>query len=193
MLESTRRVVGSVGRWRLRGAAAVSMLGSAFLLGGCVVTQTKYNNMLAQQQALEASLRSEINSQQVEIEQLKDGIRVRMSGDLLFPEGGVDISPQGHAALNKVVPQLTASPYQIDIVGNTDNLPIGPGLADRYPTNWELGGARAAMVVRHLQAQGVDPTEMRAISAGQYHPVASNDTAQGRAKNRNTEILLRPQ
>jgi len=49
------------------------------------------------------------------------------------------------------------------------------------------------MVVRHLQAQGVDPTEMRAISAGQYHPVASNDTAQGRAKNRNTEILLRPQ
>jgi chemotaxis protein MotB len=169
------------------------MLASALLLGGCVVTQTKYNNMLAQQQALEASLRSEISSQQVEIEQLKDGIRVRMSGDLLFPEGGVDISPQGHAALNKVVPQLTASPYQIDIVGNTDNLPIGPGLADRYPTNWELGAARAAMVVRHLQAQGVDPTEMRAISAGQYHPVASNDTAQGRAKNRNTEILLRPQ
>ena len=192
-MKSTRGAVGLVGGWRSRAIAAASMLALAFLLGGCVVTQTKYNNMLAQQQALEASLRSEINSQQVEIEQLKDGIRVRMSGDLLFPEGGVDISPQGHAALNKVVPQLTASPYQIDIVGNTDNLPIGPGLADRYPTNWELGGARAAMVVRHLQAQGVDPTEMRAISAGQYHPVASNDTAQGRAKNRNTEILLRPQ
>ena len=192
-MKSTRGAVGLVGGWRSRAIAAASMLASALLLGGCVVTQTKYNNMLAQQQALEASLRSEINSQQVEIEQLKDGIRVRMSGDLLFPEGGVDISPQGHAALNKVVPQLTASPYQIDIVGNTDNLPIGPGLADRYPTNWELGGARAAMVVRHLQAQGVDPTEMRAISAGQYHPVASNDTAQGRAKNRNTEILLRPQ
>ena len=192
-MKSTRGAVGLVGGWRSPATAAASMLALAFLLGGCVVTQTKYNNMLAQQQALEASLRSEINSQQVEIEQLKDGIRVRMSGDLLFPEGGVDISPQGHAALNKVVPQLTASPYQIDIVGNTDNLPIGPGLADRYPTNWELGGARAAMVVRHLQAQGVDPTEMRAISAGQYHPVASNDTAQGRAKNRNTEILLRPQ
>ena len=192
-MKSTRGAVGLVGGWRSPATAAASMLASALLLGGCVVTQTKYNNMLAQQQALEASLRSEINSQQVEIEQLKDGIRVRMSGDLLFPEGGVDISPQGHAALNKVVPQLTASPYQIDIVGNTDNLPIGPGLADRYPTNWELGGARAAMVVRHLQAQGVDPTEMRAISAGQYHPVASNDTAQGRAKNRNTEILLRPQ
>ena len=192
-MKTTRGAVGLVGGWRSRATAAASMLASALQLGGCVVTQTKYNNMLAQQQALEASLRSEINSQQVEIEQLKDGIRVRMSGDLLFPEGGVDISPQGHAALNKVVPQLTASPYQIDIVGNTDNLPIGPGLADRYPTNWELGGARAAMVVRHLQAQGVDPTEMRAISAGQYHPVASNDTAQGRAKNRNTEILLRPQ
>jgi chemotaxis protein MotB len=81
---------------------------------------------------------------------------------------------------------------QIDVIGNTDNVPVGPGLAERFPTNWELGGARAAIVVRTLQAAGIDPTTMRAVSAGQYHPVASNDTPQGRAKNRNTEILLRP-
>jgi chemotaxis protein MotB len=194
MMKNGRRIVTSVGGWRhLRVIAVASLLGLPPLLGGCVVTQSKYNSMLQQQQALEASLRSEIAADQVQIQQLENGIRVRMSGGLLFPEGGVDLSPSGHAALDKVVPQLTGTPYQIDVVGNTDNLPIGPGLADRYPTNWELAGARAAMVVRHLQAKGVDPTEMRAISAGQYHPVASNDTEQGRAQNRNTEILLRPQ
>ena len=64
-------------------------------------------------------------------------------------------------------------------------------LVDRYPTNWELAGARADVVVRHLQSQGVNPGQMRAISAGQYHPVASNDTPQGRAQNRRTDIVLR--
>ncbi|MGH7786778.1 MAG: OmpA/MotB family protein [Candidatus Binatia bacterium] len=172
----------------IRLAAAGSV---ALLLTGCVF-QSTYNTMLAQQQSLEAALRSEISADQVEIEQLKNGIRVRMSSDLVFREGGVELSSAGRAALDKAVPTLNGGSYVIDIVGNTDNVPIGPGLADRYPTNWELAGARAAVVVRHLQAQSVDPTAMQAISAGQYHPVASNDTPQGRAQNRNTEILLRP-
>jgi chemotaxis protein MotB len=174
-----------------RRASVAWVIGAALLLGGCVF-QSTYNNMLQQQQALEASLRAEIGADQVEIEQLKDGIRVRMSGGLLFPEGGVEISPHGRAALDKVTGQLASATYEIDVVGNTDNLPIGPELAGRFPTNWELAGARAAVVVRYLQDKGVDPGLMRAISAGQYHPVASNDTPEGRAQNRRTEILLRP-
>lgn len=175
---------------RLRTVPAVSVLFAVLLLGGCVF-QSTYNNMLQQQQAIEASLRSEISADQVQIEQLKDGIRVSMSSGLLYREGSVELSPSGRAALEKVAPQLAAQGLQVDVTGNTDNLPIGPELADRYPTNWELAGARAAVVVRHLQAQGVNPSQMRAISAGQYHPVASNDTPQGRAQNRRTEILLR--
>ena len=93
---------------------------------------------------------------------------------------------------DKVVPQLNTASYTVDVVGSTDNVPIGPELADRYPTNWELAGARAALVTRHLQAGGVDPTAMSAVSNGQYHPVASNDTPEGRAKNRNVALLLRP-
>jgi chemotaxis protein MotB len=166
-------------------------VGLALMFGGCVF-QSTYNSMLQQQQAIEASLHSEISAQQVEIEQLKDGIRVRMSGDLLYGEGGIELTQKGIAALDKVAPTLSSGSYQIDVVGNTDNLPIGPELAVRYPTNWELAGARASVVVRHLQADNVDPGSMRAISAGQYHPVAGNDTPQGRAQNRRTEILLRP-
>ena len=176
---------------RAGGRSAWGLLTVALALGGCVF-QSTYNAMLQQQQAIEAALQSEINADQVEIEQLKNGIRVRMSNELLYREGGVELSESGRAALDKVAPQLASGTYEIDVVGNTDNLPIGPELVGRYPTNWELAGARAAIVVRHLQAQNVDPGRMRAISAGQYHPVASNDTPGGRAQNRRTEILLRP-
>jgi chemotaxis protein MotB len=176
---------------RQSAALATAVLASAVLLAGCVF-QSTYNNMLQQQQAIEASLRAEISADQVEIEQLKDGIKVSMASALLYREGAVELSPSGRAALEKVAPQLASQSLQVDVTGNTDNLPIGPELVERYPTNWELAGARAAIVVRHLQANGVDPSRMRAISAGQYHPVASNDTPEGRAKNRRTEIVLRP-
>lgn len=180
-----------VGALRSLASAMIGLGGAAALLAGCVF-QSTYNNMLQQQQAIEAALRSEIANDQVKIEQLENGIRVRMSADLLFSEGGVELSEKGRHALNQVIPQLNTSAYVIDVVGSTDNVPIGAGLIDRYPTNWELAGARAAVVVRFLQAGGVDPTAMQAVSDGQYHPVASNDTAAGRADNRSVSLLLRP-
>ena len=188
-------------QWMMGGAAAVVLV-----LSGCV-TQSRYNTMLSQQQAIEAaqrqqmatlqaSLQSEIDADQVKIEQLENGIRVRMSSDLLYPSGSVMLSHQGRAALTKVSGQLStmaAQGYNIDVVGNTDDVPIGRELAARYPTNWELAGARAAEVVRHLQESGVDPTKLEAISNGHYHPVAANDSAEERMRNRRTDIVLRPQ
>ena len=191
MIENIRRTVVPALTLRSLSTSAAGVLGAALLLGGCV-TQSHYNAMLQQQQSIEGALRSEISAQQVEIEQLKDGIHVRMSGALLYREGAVELSPQGIAALNKVAPQFASETYEIDVVGNTDSVPIAPRFAERFPTNWELAGERAAVVVRHLESQGVDPGRMRAISAGQYDPRADNDTAEGRARNRRTEILLRP-
>ena len=100
----------------------------------------------------------EINADQVKIEQLENGIRVRMSDALLYRSGAVELHPNGKAALDKVTGQLAnmaAQGNQIDVVGNTDNVPIGPELAERYPTNWELAGARAPVVVRYLQERAV--------------------------------------
>ena len=166
----------------------------ALLLSGCVAA-SKYNSMIQQRDALETSLRAEISAEQVKIEELENGIRVRMTDDLLYVPGSVELHPKGRAALSKVAGQLasmTAQGYDIDVVGNTDDVPVGPKLAERYPTNWELAGARAAVVVRFLQEQGIDPTKLDAISAGQYHPIAPNDSASGRARNRRTDLLLRP-
>src|SRR5262249_843823 len=148
-----------VRRWIVGGSAATMLA-----LSGCV-TQSHYDTMLSQQQtieaaqrqqmaALQASLQSEINADQVKIEQLENGIRVRMASDLLYHSGSIALSPQGRAALTKVTDQLStmaAQGYTINVIGNTDDVPIGRELAERYPTNWELAGARAALVVRHLQ------------------------------------------
>ena len=105
--------------------------------------QSTYNSMLQQQQSIESALRAEISADQVEIEQLKNGIRVRMSGALLYGEGVVELTRTGIAALDKVAPQFSAETYEIDVVGNTDDLPIDRAYAARFPTNWELAGERA--------------------------------------------------
>ena len=157
-------------------------------LSGCVM-KSRYNTMLQQQQALESSLRVEINADQVKIEQLENGIRVRVANELLYRSGSVELHPNGRAALDKVAGQLAdmaAHGNRIDVVGNTDDVPVGRELEARYPTNWELA------VVRHLQKSGVDPTKLDAKSCGQYDPVASNATAAGRAQNRRTELFIRP-
>lgn len=176
----------------MRALATLAALSVVTFVGSGCVMQSTYNNMLAQQQAIEAALRQEISADQVEIQELKNGIKVNLSDGLLYHEGGIQLSPGGMRALDKVAATLSQQADEIDVVGNTDNVPIGPALLERYPTNWELAGRRASLVVEHLQAKGVNPGQMRAISAGKYHPVASNDTAQGRAQNRRTEIVLRP-
>ena len=66
-------------------------------------------------------------------------------------------------------------------------MPIRGG---RFPTNWELGAARAASVVRHLQGRGLNPTRMRAVGHADTRPIATNDTPEGRAANRRVEITI---
>ncbi|MCD6225231.1 MAG: OmpA family protein [Deltaproteobacteria bacterium] len=69
---------------------------------------------------------------------------------------------------------------------------MGAELAKHYSSNWDLAGARASSVVRVLEESGVAKEQMRAISAGENNPIASNETEEGRAKNRRVEIRIRP-
>ncbi|MCM8626053.1 MAG: OmpA family protein [Candidatus Accumulibacter sp.] len=99
---------------------------------------------------------------------------------------------KGRNTVGKAVPTLVSlTGHWIDVQGYTDNEPIGPALRGRYPTNWDLAAARAIDVVRYLQAQGVDARNLVAESFGEFQPVASNATPQGRAKNRRIDIVLR--
>jgi chemotaxis protein MotB len=81
----------------------------------------------------------------------------------------------------------------ISIEGHTDDVPIGAELSKQYPTNWELSAVRATTVARYLQENiGIDPGLLSAIGYGEYQPVTSNESEEGRAKNRRIEIVLVP-
>ncbi len=141
---------------------------------------------------LEEELREEVVAGEILITEMRDGIRVDVSNELLFSSGSAILSAKGRDVLLRVAKQLREGDETISVEGHTDNVMIGAALETQYPSNWELAGARAARVVRRLSAEGVDPQRLRAVSHGPFAPEASNDTEGGRSRNRRTEILLRP-
>ena len=138
------------------------------------------------------SLKKELKAGQIEVTQLRDGLRVNVSQDILFDSGSVALDKSGTEVLGRVATQLKKSSHQILVIGHSDNKPIRPGLAKQYPSNWELAGARAASVVRLFAHSGLSNKRMQAVSVADAQPVASNKTEEGRAKNRRIEIRLRP-
>ena len=93
--------------------------------------------------------------------------------------------------LSKVAQRLQEVPHRIEVRGHTDSRADQRRAAARYPTNWELAGARAASVVRVLAERGVDPTRWSPVSLGETVPIATNDTPEGRQQNRRIEIRAR--
>ncbi len=128
----------------------------------------------------------------IKMELLKDGLHLVLSAEILFPTGSAELNDTGREVLTKLVQELEQLPYQIGVVGYTDNVPVGPRLAARYPSNWELAGARAASIVRLFQGAGIPVQQLVAVSRGEGQPIASNDTPEGRAENRRIEVRLRP-
>ncbi len=142
--------------------------------------------------ALVSDLKDELASGSVEIVQLREGIRLSVADEVLFPSGSAELNIEGSDVLDKVAAQIANLPNRIEILGHSDDVPISGGLARRYPTNWELAGARAARVVRFLEERGIDGERLKAVSQGKHAPVASNDSPEGRSRNRRIEIRLAP-
>ena len=140
---------------------------------------------------LVGQLKGELAAGQVEIQQLKSGLSVNLSQDILFASGSADLDKTGQEVLLKVSDQLKSVPYQIVIMGHTDNVAIRGGLAQRFPTNWELGSARSSRIVRLFQEAGIPGNRLVAVSFADNRPRAGNDTPEGRSKNRRIEIRLR--
>lgn len=141
---------------------------------------------------LVGDLSTELKAKQIKISEMKDGITVNLSQDILFPSGSATLNDSGVSVIKKVSGKLKDIPHQIIVAGFTDNVPIKGDLAKTFPSNWELAGARAASVVRLLESEGVDSDKLTAVSFGENKPVASNDNWKLRAQNRRIEIRLRP-
>jgi chemotaxis protein MotB len=150
-------------------------------------------NQQRQQQydALVKDLSKEVEKGQLQVRQYKDMLTVDLAEQIFFDSGRATLKAGGKDVLKKVGEALKG--YQnkiIRVVGYTDNVPVAKSLQGTYPTNWELSVARATNVVRFLQDTGVPPERLVASGRGEYDPVASNDTPEGRQKNRRIEIML---
>ncbi len=139
-------------------------------------------------------MKKEIEEGQVKVVQLSDRLSVIMAERVMFPPGEAEISYEGFKILEQVGKVLkTTQRSIIRVEGHTDNEETKKLLQKKYATNWELSTARATNVVRFLQEKiGIDPKFLQPIGMSEYHPVASNETADGRRQNRRIEITLLP-
>jgi chemotaxis protein MotB len=143
---------------------------------------------------LREKMKAEITKGEIRLSQTNGRLKVDMVDKILFESGEAEISKGGEEVLSRVGAVLARlEGKQIQVAGHTDDSPISTRLADRYPTNWELSATRATNVVRFLEEKARVPGQ-RLVSSGYgpFHPIATNSTPSGRARNRRIEILLTP-
>jgi chemotaxis protein MotB len=171
------------------------------LLGGCV-SKNKYETLSAENRQLQQQVASQqarnradeaaLRAEGAQITRLQGAIKITLESDLLFAPGSWEMSPQGKQTIGKVAQQLAPTQRnKLVVIGYTDNQPIGPGLQQKgISSNKELSQRRAEAVRQAFIAHGVDPSTIKAEGHADSNPVASNDTAKGRAQNRRVEIAI---
>ena len=128
----------------------------------------------------------------VDVQVLKGVVFISLSDNMLYKSGSYEISSAANETLSKIAKIIKDyKDYDVIIEGNTDNVPISkPNIRN----NWDLSALRASSVVQELQnSHGVDPKRLTAGGRGEYNPVATNATDDGRTKNRRTQIIITPQ
>lgn len=130
------------------------------------------------------------NSNDLSVYQKNGKVYISLSENLLFPSGSAVVNKDGVEALSKLAEVLNQNPdVSIQIEGNTDSIPI----KGKYQDNWELSTARANSIVRILvEKYAVNPKSVISVGHSYYDPVDTNETKEGRAKNRRTDIVLMP-
>jgi chemotaxis protein MotB len=142
----------------------------------------------SQYDGLVSNLNEEVKKGQLQVRQYKDMLTVEVAEQLFFDSGKAALKDTGKDVLKRVGEALKGyEDKMVRVVGHTDNVPIATA---QYPSNWELSVARATTVVRFLQSTGVPPERLTASGRGEFSPVAPNDDADGRKKNRRIEITL---
>ncbi|MBX9765805.1 MAG: OmpA family protein [Bdellovibrionales bacterium] len=120
----------------------------------------------------------------------KEGVRVTLSSELLFPSGSDRIREESLETISALADALKKTSGQIVVEGHTDNQPIG---TSKFPSNWDLAAARSTMFVRFLISKHKIPAARIQVAAfADQRPIANNDSAGTRSQNRRIEVLLVP-
>lgn len=128
-----------------------------------------------------------ISQGKVRVTQTNRGVSVEINASVLFAPGEAKLSPLSEKALRAVAEVLVNVDNDIQVEGHTDNVPINNAM---FPSNWELSAVRASSVVRLFLASGVAEKRMVAMGHGANQPVDSNDTTEGRLRNRRVQLMI---
>jgi chemotaxis protein MotB len=128
-----------------------------------------------------------VNEGKVRVTQNSYGVSVEINASILFDQGEAGLTAQSDEALRAVAVLLKDDPHAIQVEGHTDTMPIQTA---QFPSNWELSAARASAVVRLFVDAGVTPTRLTAVGHGSNVEVASNESSEGRARNRRVAIMI---
>lgn len=144
--------------------------------------------------AIASELSNQVRDKEVIISELQDKFSITFVDRVLFKLGKATITPEGGKILTKVGKNLrSVHDRRIRVIGHTDNIPIMDAYRYKFPSNWELSAARAAAVVRHFQKEiGLNPQSLEAVGRSFYEPITSNESEEGRARNRRVEIIIAP-
>jgi chemotaxis protein MotB len=136
---------------------------------------------------LNQAMESLVKSGQVRVTQTSRGVELDISASVLFATGDAVLQGSAVKILGEVAQVLRSGEQFIEVEGHTDNVPIS---TSRYPSNWELSSARASSVVRLFIERGLAGSRLTVVGLADNHPIASNDTPEGRALNRRVAIIV---
>lgn len=123
----------------------------------------------------------------VRVTQSRRGVSIEINANVLFEPGRAELEPQSLAVLRAVANTLKNEPFNLEITGHTDVVPISNSV---FASNWELSAVRATSVVRLLADNGIATERLLAIGREASKPIDSNETAEGRARNRRVELMI---
>jgi chemotaxis protein MotB len=139
---------------------------------------------------LTQTLSNQVASHTVSIQMGRDGLVISLREAGFFASGSASPKPEALVTLRQIAASLGRTPYDLRIEGHTDNVPIH---TSEFDTNWELSSARATHIARlFLDLKAMSPDRLSAAGYAEFHPVASNDTADGRAENRRVDLVVLP-
>jgi chemotaxis protein MotB len=141
-------------------------------------------------QDLRKRLSTEIAQRMVSIDLGRDGLVISLREAGFFASGSAVPRPETAATLRQIGQSLACTPYDVRIEGHTDPVPIHNA---EFDSNWELSSARATRIARLLlEMRTIAPERLSAAGYAEYHPLASNDTPEGRAENRRVDLVVMP-
>jgi chemotaxis protein MotB len=139
---------------------------------------------------LEQKLSNQVATHTVSIKMGRDGLVISLREAGFFNSGSDLPKPESLPTLRQIAQSLGQTPYDLRIEGHTDNIPIHTA---EFDSNWELSSARATRIARvFLDLKTVPPERLSAAGYAEFHPVASNDSADGRAQNRRVDLIVLP-